>query len=332
MNDLFISHDAIGVLKGYLENERIHLPAFQQDLDALEARGALSFAIWWRLLDQLNEQMSKPALGTHIGSKMTPRQSGILGYLTQTSATMLDALRCFERFQRLIYEGNKAEIQWKGGVCTLIWGASHGHSTQISDEVVLSSLLSVMRYCLQDPSICLLSVTFTGSAMGDAWVYRDYYGCDVQFNQPNISMSIDSVHLLSPLTFSDPSLHGLLLDQAINKLPEEPTERGFMEALHQAIVRALHEGQPGAANIASKLHISSRTLHRRLDVLGYVFRELLKEVRKKLAAEYLADEHLSLSEIALLLGYSEQSAFSRAFSDWYGLTPTAYKRGKSASL
>jgi len=112
MKDLFISHDAIGVLKGYLKEEGIELPSFQKELSALESGGALSFEIWWGLLDALNEQVKRPALGTHIGSKMTPKQSGILGYLTQTSATLLDALRCFERFQRLIYEGNKAEMQW----------------------------------------------------------------------------------------------------------------------------------------------------------------------------------------------------------------------------
>jgi len=104
---------------------------------------------------------------------------------------------------------------------------SHGHSTQISDEVVLASLLSVMRYCLQDPSVGLLSVGFTGAAMAEAQLYRDYYGCEVKFDQPAISMTVDSKYLLMPLEFSDPGLHGLLLDQAANKLPAEPVERGF---------------------------------------------------------------------------------------------------------
>lgn len=325
MNDLFISHDAIGVLKGYLKEEGVSLPEFEGQLDALEKKSAISFEIWWGLLDELNRLMSQPILGTRIGARVTPKQSGILGYLTQTSASMLDALRCFERFQRLIYEGNTAQIDWQGDTCTLMWNASHGHSTQISDEVVFASLLSVMRCCLQDPTVSLLSVAFSGDPMGPADLYRAYYGCEVEFNQPHIGMSVDSRYLLTPFESSDPGLHGLLFEQALNKLPKESVERDFVGELHQATIRALHEGLPTAAHISSKLNMSSRTLHRRLDGLGYVFRDFLKAIRKKMAQEYLADEHLTLSEIALLLGYSEQSAFSRAFADWFKMSPSEYK-------
>ncbi len=325
LNDLFISHDAIGILKSYLKEEGVSLPEFQRQLDGMANKGAISFEAWWALLDELDCLLEQPILGTRIGARVTPKQSGILGYLTQTSASMLDALRCFERFQRLIYEGNTAQIDWQGEVCTLTWNISHGHSTQISDEVVFSSLLSVMRYCLQDPSASLLSVAFSGAPMGPANLYQEYYGCEVQFNQLNISMSVDSKYLLMPFESSDPGLHSLLFEQALNKLPKESVERDFVGDLHQATVRALHEGQPTAAHIASKLHMSSRTLHRRLDGLGYVFRDFLKAIRKKMAQEYLDDEHFTLSEIALLLGYSEQSAFSRAFADWFDMSPSEYK-------
>jgi AraC-like DNA-binding protein len=186
-------------------------------------------------------------------------------------------------------------------------------------------LLSVMRYCLEDPSAALLSVVFSGAPMGPASLYQEYYGCEVVFNQPNISMSVDSKYLLMPFESADPGLHGLLFEQALNKLPKESVERDFVGELHQATVRALHEGQPTANHIASKLHMSSRTLHRRLGGLGYIFRDFLKAIRKKMAKEYLVDEHLTLSEIALLLGYSEQSAFSRAFAEWFDMSPSEYK-------
>lgn len=326
MNDLSITHDAIGILRAYVASEQLSLPDFDAELTRLETLPALSFECWWALLDRLQQQLSRPVLGTHIGATVTPKQSGILGYLTQTSATMLDALRCFERFQRLIYDGNKAEIHWQGEVCSLVWDMSHGYSTQISDEVVFSSLLAVMRYCLDDPSIGLLSVAFTGDAMGSMEDYRAYYGGEVTFNQPRLMASISSEHLLSPLVYADPGLHGLLLEQAAAKLPPASDAHSFMADLNQAVVRSLHEGAPSASNIATKLHISSRTLHRRLDAMGLVFRDLLKDIRKELAAEYMEDKQLSLAEIALLLGYSEQSALSRAFVDWYGESPSAYRR------
>jgi AraC-like DNA-binding protein len=78
--------------------------------------------------------------------------------------------------------------------------------------------------------------------------------------------------------------------------------------------------------VAQKFHISSRTLHRKLESRNLVFREVLKETRKQLVIEYLKEGHLRLAEIALLLGYSEQSAFNRAFSEWFGVSPREYKK------
>jgi AraC-like DNA-binding protein len=68
--------------------------------------------------------------------------------------------------------------------------------------------------------------------------------------------------------------------------------------------------------------MSSRTLQRKLSTEGKTFKQILKSVRKKLAMEYLKDERLSFSEISYLLGFSEQSSFTRAFKNWTGVSPT----------
>ena len=78
--------------------------------------------------------------------------------------------------------------------------------------------------------------------------------------------------------------------------------------------------------VASHLNMSVRTLHRRLKAKSKVYRDVLKDVRKSKAVKYLRDQKLTLSEVALLLGYSEQSTFSRAFSSWYAISPLQYKR------
>ncbi|MDX1694660.1 MAG: helix-turn-helix transcriptional regulator, partial [Ketobacteraceae bacterium] len=76
---------------------------------------------------------------------------------------------------------------------------------------------------------------------------------------------------------------------------------------------------------ARRVNMSTRTLHRRLEARGLNFQMLLGKTRRQLAQHYLSDTGLSLSEVAFLLGYSEQSAFNRAFRQWFGATPKGYR-------
>jgi len=341
LDDLYITPHSIGILQDFVRSQGDSLPGVQGKLEQLAKRHGIPFTLWWELLEELNNLLNIAALGSAIGLSTSPKQTGILGYLTQTSATLLDALRCFERFQRLVYEGGRARISLKGRLCTLSWEDDFMHSTQMSDEVIVGSLLSIMRHSLQDPELTFDAITFTGKPMGAASVYFQLYGCYPQFQQSHLSLSFDSKYLIRPISSSDAQLHTILIEQAENKLPLQGSEPGpspssasnpelsnqtFKLRLQKAIMRALHEGKPSAAHIAGKLNISSRTLHRRLGQQGFIFRDFLRGVRKQLAAEYLLEDRLSFTEIALLLGYSEQSAFSRAFLEWYQQTPSEFKQ------
>ena len=78
--------------------------------------------------------------------------------------------------------------------------------------------------------------------------------------------------------------------------------------------------------VAKKLNMSARTLHRKLKDKGRVYRDILRDVRKSMAIKYLDDAKLTLIEISYLLGYSEQSTFTRAFSNWFGKSPLRYRK------
>jgi AraC-like DNA-binding protein len=98
----------------------------------------------------------------------------------------------------------------------------------------------------------------------------------------------------------------------------------FELQVRKKMVWALQEGDPSAEAIAKTLHMSARSLHRRLKQEGVVFRDVLKDVRMNLAKRYLNEQKMTLPETALMLGYSEQSAFTRAFKSWFGVTPSQY--------
>ncbi len=94
-------------------------------------------------------------------------------------------------------------------------------------------------------------------------------------------------------------------------------------------MEALRKGETGLEHVAARLHVSSRTLQRRLSEHGTSYQELLDDVRVRLARAYLKDARLGVAEVAYLLGYSELRAFDRAFRRWTGLSPREFRRGAS---
>jgi AraC-like DNA-binding protein len=92
------------------------------------------------------------------------------------------------------------------------------------------------------------------------------------------------------------------------------------------IARALSEGLPKMAEIARRMGLSARSFHRRLSEQGLSFQTLTEETRREIAINMLREDRYALSEIAFLTGYSEQSAFNRAFKRWMGVTPAAYRK------
>jgi AraC-like DNA-binding protein len=96
--------------------------------------------------------------------------------------------------------------------------------------------------------------------------------------------------------------------------------------VRQKIETHFGSGDPGIKKIAAELGMSCWTLHRRLRELNVSFHDLVRGARRELALRYVAEPHIALTEVAFLLGYSELSAFSRAFRQWTGLSPARYRR------
>ncbi|NMO23072.1 helix-turn-helix transcriptional regulator, partial [Pyxidicoccus fallax] len=106
-----------------------------------------------------------------------------------------------------------------------------------------------------------------------------------------------------------------------------PPVAGFVQRVRDAIRASLREGPPQVGEVAQQLHVSLRTLQRRLAEHGTAFQDEVDAVRRELAFQYLKDPHLGVSEVAFLLGYSELSTFDRAFKRWTGLTPRVWREG-----
>jgi AraC-like DNA-binding protein len=110
----------------------------------------------------------------------------------------------------------------------------------------------------------------------------------------------------------------------MQRLEGDPSARGRVESLLMPI---LHTGEAGMEAAARALGMSRQTLFRRLKAEGVTFEQVLDELRRRLALDYLAGRKVSVSEVAYLVGFSDPAAFSRAFKRWTGQSPRSFRRG-----
>ncbi|MBJ7308756.1 helix-turn-helix transcriptional regulator [Rugamonas sp. CCM 8940] len=127
------------------------------------------------------------------------------------------------------------------------------------------------------------------------------------------------------MRLADPALAAMLERQVQAGFAALPAKDPFEQDMRRRISRQLLQGEPGLRHLAAELNSSGRTLRRHLSQHGWSYRALLDDIRKHLAQDYLRDPRLALPEVALLLGYSEQSAFNRAFLRWFNLTPRHWR-------
>ncbi|MFZ5560048.1 MAG: AraC family transcriptional regulator ligand-binding domain-containing protein [Pseudomonadota bacterium] len=256
---------------------------------------------------------------------LQPRHAGVMGYLAGSCDSLGEAFLRFERFHRLVYDGNPARMAVHGDVATLSWGIEHGLPGQLADEAAIAAFTSLVRKLVNRP-VSPGSVNFVNPAPADIAPYEEFFGCPVTFGGTLTCVTFSARHLLLPIAHSDPGLRTLLENQAESLLRALPGQQSFQTGLMEALVRSLHEATPTLERVAQRLAMSPRTLQRRLAELDLGFRHLLDRTRAELARGYLLEGNLTLSEIALLLGYSEQSAFNRAFKRWTGQTPKSLRR------
>lgn len=284
-------------------------------------------ARWCALLERASIKLNDPLLGLHLGQTIETRHLGMLGYVLLACGTLAGALQRLERYNRLLYDVNALRLETGSDTVAMIWGTEHGRPGPLADETAITALVKFARDITGQADLAPRVIEFINPQPPDLTPYTGWFGCPVRFEQDSTRVVLPLSLLTLPLRQPDPALIAALEAQAESLLAELPDE-DFIARSRQVISRLLREGEPGLDPVATELHLSPRTLHRRLEAEGWNYRQLLADTRLALAKEYLIDERLSLPEIALVLGYSEQSAFNRAFKQWTGETPRRWRSQK----
>lgn len=312
----------VQLLTDWLDRENLPAPALRTVLDSRSPADLVPLPLWRDLLQQaVSLRPDRVAPGLAIGAMVQPRHVGMLGYLILTCRTLGEAMQAYQRYETLFYGRDMVEVLGAGEQIQVRWPAEDSVG-ELADTVAIAALITFLRRLVDDPpSPTSVSFVFSSPSEEACQAYEAFFGCPVMFFQSHTCVSFPIHFLAMPLPHSDPSMRNLLDRQARAMLLALPDSDSFDRALQQAMVRLMPEATVTLPRLAAELHMSVRTLQRRLAERQLTWRELLDRTREQLARHYLAEPSLTLGDIALLLGFSEHSAFSRAWRRWTGSSP-----------
>ncbi len=271
-------------------------------------------------LDAAEAQARDPFLGIHIAQRIRRGAYGLLEFSCRSAPTVGESMRRIVRYISLLNElvevslvesGREAVIEQKIRGQPLCVGR-HGNEFFVAMLLVQSRQLSATQLA---PS----RAWFAHPAPRDISKLVEVVGTDrIEFDRETNGMTLGRAVMQTPLTTHDAALLALLDQQAEAALALRESPSRFLGQLRQRVRDRLRDGVPTLDESAAALHLSPRTLQRRLGDEGTGYLELVDDVRQELARRWVAEGARPLGEVAFLLGYSELSALLRAFKRWTG--------------
>lgn len=268
-----------------------------------------------------------PCFGLWAGGRVRPTSFHALGYSWLASQTLLGSLQRLCRYVRVISTApialaiEPAEDSFV--LCETLADPDHPFTDAAGDAFV-AAVLQLCRLAT-DPHFAPLAVELNHPDHGEAHLYVERFGCPVSFDTAEIRMIFERESLEKPLPGDNADLaraNDRVAEQYLRAL--EPHK--VATQVRELLVALLPSGKSSQAKIARRMHRSLSTLQRQLHSEGTSYQEIRDDTRSALALDYVRDQELTLSQIAYMLGFSDQSNFSRAFRRWHGVTPSAFRR------
>ncbi|OAN77840.1 AraC family transcriptional regulator [Jannaschia sp. EhC01] len=285
---------------------------------------------YYDMLERIAAQVDVTELPLRTGASMRLDEYGALGLAFKAATTLGASYARIERYARLWTSVVDYELRSDpaGTLFILQRAGARRLGLRLSNEATLASAISIARQ-VNRTHIAPLEVRFQHAAPKSITAHEDWFGCPVRFDADLDAIVFSAKTLALPNLLGDEGISRYLISHLDSELSQMAVDAPLVDKAKDAIAQALSEGTPKMANIASGLGLSARSFHRRLSEHGMSFKTLTDATRRDLAEGLLRDEQHSLAEIAFLTGFSEQSAFTRAFKRWVGHTPASYRKAHS---
>jgi AraC-like DNA-binding protein len=330
-NQLFISVTKLYPILSYLERAGISKKSFCDAANlSAEALRNPDFKISLAKLDDIFEfaqRMTKDEfLGLHMGEQVTRPFSHIIGHIMMNCETLHQALCKFCDYQRLVDETTNTHFYKENGntVIESVIADMSIRNSRLLAEYKLSGSYAYANM-LSEKKIRLSRVEFNHNTPINKGEYDRVFRCPVHFNKPRIALVMDSKCLSYRIIEPNHQLLEAFEMHAKSMLNVLDAYDSYTQKTIRLLTSMMPGTLPKIEAIAKRLSVSVRKLQMKLKEEGTGYRTLLDGLRKDLAIKYLQQEAISISEIAYLLGFSETSAFHRAFKRWTKRTPDKFR-------
>jgi AraC-like DNA-binding protein len=288
---------------------------------------ATALAVWQEAVRCAGDDF----FGIHAAEQIRAGAFDVLDYATRSSATLGEGLQRLVRYQRILHNAAVVQLSVDGDSVRLTHAlpGDAGELPRHTAEFIVAAWVVVARQAT-GTDFSPVEVTFRHSAPADRTEHERFFRAPIRFNSSANGVVLARSLLDLPLVKSDPGLCAVLERHMGELLEKVPQSTSFGARVRQLVVKDLSTSPPDATAVARKLHMSRRTLQRLLRAEGTTFTELVDALRHDLAMRYLREPAVAIAEVAFLLGFSEASAFHRAFRRWQGTTPAAYRANLSA--
>jgi AraC-like DNA-binding protein len=273
-----------------------------------------------------------PLVGLHMAEAYSPGALDILGYVVLSCRTVGDVLDRLARYARLLNDGLRIDVVRAGSVaycrCTVV-AAMDNYLDRSPDQAIDTLWAGLARELGRLAATPLLAseVWFRHRAppARETGEYHRIFGSRVRFGAPEDRFIVPVGHLDAPVRSANPSLLRAFEAHAEAMLAGMDTQGSKAHQVAQVLAERLKGAVPPLSEVARELAMSDRNLQRALRNDGTSFQKLLDQVRRDLAISHLANPATSSGQVGFLLGFSEPSAFHRAFRRWTGKAPSAYR-------
>ena len=281
-----------------------------------------------KLWEQCVRLTKNPCIAFEAGMAIVPANLHAVGYAWLASRNLHEALTRLARYQRLVSTAVNIRLEEKDAELELVIE----RSPSWPQEAVDAFTTGVVTLCrdIAHADFKPRRVEMMRSAPPCTKQLTRFFGCPVRYDADRNSIVFRRRELDQFLPRQNPALARASDEVALNYIVQMDRADVLSKA-KLTLMDMLSDGEPTRASLADRLHTSQRTLARRLREKGISFRELLDGVRKELGLGYMHESRYAVTDVAYLLGFSDQSNFARSFRRWTGLTPSKYRASNKAS-
>ena len=283
------------------------------------------FFAFWQALGQVSND---PAIGLRLGEYTSPEHAEVILMAALHSANFLEAMYKVARYKRLLCP-EEITIETEGEQHTVHyrWTAAENHAPVVLTDAMFAAALGLVRRGVGDATIRPHRIEFIrrAPAAANSAMHESYFGCPVLFDCARDLIVWSDDAMRRPFVTHNEDLIDMLLPGLEAALREHADSQSLAEQVGSIVGRSMRGQRPSVETVAKQLHMSGRTLQRKLSEEGVSYQQLLDQVRQQAARHLLTSTNLEAGEIAFFLGFEELNSFTRAFNQWEGMSPSRWR-------